>query len=565
MKIPQNTVLSLLAKCKNMSELKQLHGMMVTTSIIKSIIPLSKLIDFCIDSKFGDINYAGLLFHYIDVPSVYIWNSMIRGHAKSSNPSESMLLYKQMVQNGYSPDHFTFPFVLKASSAVADQDFGKCIHNCMVKSGFEENAYAATCLLHMYVTCSDMKSGFKVFDNISKSNVVAWTSLIAGYVNNNMACTAIDVFKEMDHSGVEPNEITMVNVMIACARSRDIDTGRYAHDLICKAGYDPFMPMSNSNIILATAILEMYAKCGSLRIARDLFNKISNKNVVSWNTMISAYNQYERYPEALKLWSDMLDAGFCPDKATFLSVLSACAHVCALALGQTIHAYLLKSNMATDIAIATALLNMYARCGELSSAQKIFNRLQRKDVVVWTSMINSLALHGYGNEALSIFQRMQEDDILLPDHITYIGVLFACSHVGLIEEAQMHFNSMTNVYGSVPEIEHYGCLVDLFSRAGHFREAQRLIETMSMKPNIAIWGSLINGCRIHQNVVFANQVQGCLTELEPGKSGVHILLSNIYAMTGRWEEVHLARKVMKDKKITKIAGQSSIEMKLLPP
>lgn len=564
MKITQDTVLSLLAKCKNMSELKRLHGMMVTTSIIKSIIPLSKLIDFCIDSKSGDINYAGLLFQHIDVPSVYIWNSVIRGYANSSNPRESILLYIQMIQNGYPPDHFTFPFVLKASSAIADKIFGKSVHNCMVKSGFEEDAYAATCLLHMYVSCADMKSGLKVFDIIPKSNVVAWTCLIAGYVNNNLACTAIQVFKEMDDWRVEPNEITMVNVLIACARSRDIDTGRKVHDWIRKAGYDPFMPMSNGNMILATAILEMYAKCGSLRIAGDLFNKMPRKNIVAWNSMISGYNQYGRYGEALKLFFDLWNAGFCPDKATFLSVLSVCAHLCALALGQSVHAYLLKCSMATDIAIATALLNMYAKSGELSSAQNIFIRLQKKDVVVWTSMVNGLALHGYGNEALSIFQRMQADSTLVPDHITYIGVLFACSHMGLVEEAQKHFNSMTKVYGIVPEREHYGCVVDLLSRAGHFREVQRLIETMSIEPNVAIWGSLLNGCHIHENVAVANKVKARLTELEPGKSGVHILLSNIYAMAGRWEEVNMTRKVMKHKKVAKTVGHSSVEMKLLP-
>ncbi|XP_028802764.1 putative pentatricopeptide repeat-containing protein At3g05240 [Neltuma alba] len=560
---PQKFVLSLLPKCKNMCQLNQLHGMMVTTSMIKSIIPISKLIDFCVDSKSGDMDYASLLFRHVDVPSVYIWNSMIRGYANSSNPRESILLYRQMIQNGYPPDHFTFPFVLKASSAIADQDFGKCIHNCMVKSGFEEEAYATTCLLHMYVSCADIKSGLKVFDAIPKSNVVAWTCLIGGYVNNNMAGTAIDVFKEMDHWRVEPNEITMVNVLIACARSRDIDTGQHVHDRIRKSGHDPFMLMSNSNIILATAMLEMYAKCGSLRIARDLFNKMPHKNIVAWNTMISAYNQYERYGEALKLFFDLWNAGFCLDKATFLSVLSVCAHLCALSLGQTVHACLLKCNMATDAAIATALLNMYAKSGELSSAKKIFNRLQKKDVVVWTSMINGLALHGYGNEALSIFQRMLEDSTLVPDHITYVGVLFACSHMGLIEEAQTHFNSMTKVYGILPEREHYGCMVDLLSRAGHFGEVQRLIETMSIKPNIPIWGSLLNGCCMHGNIVVANQVKGHLRELEPGKSGVHILLSNIYSMAGRLEEVHLTRKLMKHKKITKTVGHSSVEVKLL--
>ncbi|XP_027349557.1 putative pentatricopeptide repeat-containing protein At3g05240 [Abrus precatorius] len=558
----QNIILSLLAKCKNMNELKKLHGLIITTPTIKSIIPFSKLIDFCVDSEFGDINYAYLVFRQIDVPSVYIWNSMMRGYANGHNPRMSMLLYRQMIQNGYSPDHFTFPFVLKASCVVSDHDCGKCIHSCIVKSGFEADAYAATGLLHMYVSCADMKSGLKVFDNIPKWNVVAWTCLIAGYVNNNQPCAALKVFEDMDNWGVEPNEITMVNALVACARGRDIDTGRRVHQRVRKAGYDPFMSTCNCNIILATAILEMYAKCGRLKTARDLFDKMPRRNIVAWNTMINAYNQYERHQEALDLFFDMWDAGYYPDKATFLSVLSVCAHQCALALGQTVHAYLLKTNFATDIVLATALLDMYAKTGEIGSAQKIFSSSQKKDVVMWTSMINGLAMHGHGNEALSTFQKMQEDSSLVPDHITYIGVLFACSHVGLVEEAQKHFKLMTNMYGITPGREHYGCMVDLLSRAGHFREAERLMETMKVQPNIAIWGALLNGCQIHENLGAANQVKVRLTELEPGQSGVHVLLSNIYAKAERWEEVNLTRKSMKHKRITKTIGHSSVEMKL---
>ncbi|XP_061348413.1 putative pentatricopeptide repeat-containing protein At3g05240 [Gastrolobium bilobum] len=561
--IHQNTILSLLAKCKTMRDMKKLHGLLITTPTIKSIIPLSKLIDFCVDSEFGEINYAHLVFRQIDAPSIYIWNSMIRGYANYYNPRMSILVYRQMIQSGYSPDHFTFPFVLKASSVIADQIYGKCIHTRIVKSGFEADAYAATGLLHMYVSCVDMKSGLKVFDNIPKWNVVAWTCLIAGYVNNDQPYAALKVFEDMNHWGVEPNEITMVNALIACARSRDIDAGRWVHERIRKAGYDPFMSSSNSNIILATAILEMYAKCGSLKTARDLFNKMPQRNVVAWNSMINAYNQYERHKEALDLFFDMWDNGFYPDKATFLSVLSVCAHQCGLALGQTVHAYLLKSSIATDIAMATALLDMYAKTGDLGSARKIFSGLEKKDVVMWTSMINGLAMHGHGNEALNMFQIMQEDSSLVPDHITYIGVLFACSHVGLVEEAQKHFYLMTKMYGIMPEREHYGCMVDLLSRAGHFREAERLMETMTVQPNVAIWGALLNGCQIHDNVSVANQVKVRLTELEHVQSGIHVLLSNIYAKAGKWENVNMTRKVMRHKRITKTIGHSSVEMKLL--
>ncbi|OIW13562.1 hypothetical protein TanjilG_29303 [Lupinus angustifolius] len=488
---------------------------------------------------------------------------MIRGYANSDKPRMSMVLYRQMVQNGYSPDHFTFPFVLKASSVLFYHDCGKCVHSCILKSGFEVDSYSATGLLQFYVSCGEMSSVLKVFDKIPKWNVVAWTCLIAGYVNNDQPYEALKVLKEMDHWGVEPNEITMVNALVACARSRDKGTGRWVHHRIRNAGYDPFMPASNCNVILAAAIIEMYAKCGSFKIARDLFNKMHKRNIVAWNSMINAYNQYERYQEALDLFFDMRASGFYPDKATFLSVLSVCANLCALALGQALHAYLLKSNIVIDIAIATALLNMYAKTGEIGSAWKIFNSLQTKDVVVWTNMINGLAMHGYGNEALSMFQIMQEESSVVPDHITYIGVLFACSHVGLVDEAKKHFNLMTKKYGIMPEKEHYGCMVDLLSRAGRFKEAGKLMETMSVEPNVAIWGALLNGCQIHENISVANKVKVRLKELEPGQSGVHVLLSNIYARAGKWEEVNVTRKVMKHKRITKTIGHSSVEMKLL--
>ncbi|KAL2954436.1 hypothetical protein AAZX31_19G222000 [Glycine max] len=452
--IHQNTILSLLARCKSMRELKK-------------------------------IAWANnLVFRQIDAPSVYIWNSMIRGFVNNHNPRMSMLLYRQLIENGYSPDHFTFPFVLKA-----------------LKSGFEADAYTATGLLHMYVSCADMKSGLKVFDNIPIWNVVAWTCLIAGYVNNNQPYEALKVFKDMSHCGVEPNEITMVNALIPALHIR-------------KAGYDPFMSTSNSNIILATAILEMYAKCGSFKIARDLFNKMPQRNIVSWNSMINAYNQYERHKEALDLFFDMWTSGIYPDKATFLSVLSVCAHLCALALGQTVHAYL---------------------------------SLQKRDVVMWTSMINGLAMHGDGNEALGMFQTMHEDSSLVPDHITYIGVLFACSHVGLVEEAKKHFRLMTEMYSIVPGREHYGCMVDLLSRSED-------------KFRLMYFHSPIH---LFMKTCVANQVKERLTELESCQSGAHVLLSNIYAKAGRWEDVNGTRKVMKHKRITKIIGHSSVEMMLL--
>ncbi|XP_035538647.1 putative pentatricopeptide repeat-containing protein At3g05240 isoform X1 [Juglans regia] len=558
-----NAILPLLDKCKTMTELRQLHGLMITTSVIKYVIPLSRLIDFCANPKAGDLDYAESVFSQIEVPSAYIWNSMIKTYSNSNNPDEAVHMYREMQRRGYSPDHFTFPFVLKACSVVTNPHHGKCIHCRILKTGFELDMYASCGLLNMYVSCADMVAGLKVFDAIPKWNVVAWTSLISGYVNNGWPRKAIELYKDMEFWGVEPNEITLVNVLVACSHSRDIDSGKWVHSRVCQLGYDPFESDSNFNVILATAIIDMYAKCGSFGYARKLFNKMPKKSLVVWNSMVGAYNQYGRVEEALGLFRDMMIGGFQPDTATFLSGIGVCAHLGALALGQNIHSFVLKTNIVKDIAVGTALLDMYAKVGDARSSHKIFCELQKKDAIAWTSMIIGLAMHGHAEEALATFKRMQEDPNVIPDKITYIGVLSACGHLGLVEEGQRHFTSMADDYSIEPTVEHYGCMVDLLSRAGHFEKAERLVEKMPTQPNIAIWGALLNGCEIHGNVNLADQLRSRITELEPQGSGVYVLLSNIYARVGKWQEAKLARELMAHRRIAKTRGHSAIELKLL--
>ncbi|KAK1582738.1 hypothetical protein Q3G72_017762 [Acer saccharum] len=342
------------------------------------MVPLSKLIDFCTDSETSNLSHAESVFRQIQQPSVYIWNSMIKGYSNSDNPDESLLLYRQMLQRGHSPDHFTFPFVLKVCSIVYDHDYGKCVHNHVLKTGFEVNVYVSTSLLNMYACCEDMRSGLKVFDEIPKWNVVAWTSLIAGYVNNDCAGDAIRVFKDMESLNVEPNEITLVHVLVACARSRDLGTGKLVHSRVHQLGYDPFVSNCNPSLVLATAIFDMYAKCGNLNTARDLFDKMPKRNLVAWNSMIAGYNQYGQAEEALGVFSDMLVSGFDPDRATFLSVISACGKAGDLALGQSFHAYVLKMNICKDVAIGTALVDIAGKWQEAKMAREL---MKHKSIV----------------------------------------------------------------------------------------------------------------------------------------------------------------------------------------
>ncbi|KAL5708564.1 hypothetical protein ACHQM5_019348 [Ranunculus cassubicifolius] len=552
------TIISSLSNCKTFKEVKQIHALIITTSLSKQIIPISKLIDFCTDSSPPYLHYAETIFLQIPNPSLYIYNSILKGHSKSHNPIAALLLYTKMQHLGYSPDHHTFPFILKACANDIDVKFGKCVHDQIVKTGFEVDVYASTSLIHMYMCCGGVGDAEKVFDEMPKRNVVGWTSLISGYVGNGRAKDAIRVFKEMELEGVEGNEISMVNVLVACGQCRDLEMGRWVHERIRQMGFD-----SSENIVVGNTLLDMYAKCGCLDVARGLFDGMARRNVVVWNSMIGAYNQCGQASEALKLFVSMRLSGVKPDEATMLGLLGACANLEALGLGQGLHAYIEKTDIVAHVSIGTSLMVMYAKSGDRHSAFQIFSCLPKKDVKAWTSMIMGLAKHGHGKEAVDLFSEMQKAGNVNPDEITYIGVLTACSHAGLVDEGYKHFDSMRNVYGIVPTEEHYGCMVDLLSRAGKLNEAENLIRTMPVEPNVAIWGALLNGCDIHDNIDLAEKVESHIMELNSPGTGVHVLLANIYAKAGKWQGVKRIRDLMRHRGYAKTHGCSVVETKLL--
>lgn len=485
---------------------------------------------------------------------------MIRGYSNSPNPDKALIFYEEMLRKGYSPDYFTFPYVLKACSGLRDVKFGSCVHGFVVKTGFEVNMYVSTCLLHMYMCCGEVNCGLRVFEDIPKWNVVAWGSLISGFVNNNLFSDAIQAFREMQSVGVKPNETIMVDLLVACGRCKDIAAGKWFHGLLQELGLDPYrQSKADFNVILATSLIDMYAKCGDLRTARYLFDGMPERNLVSWNSIITGYSQNGDAEEAMCMFSDMLTSGIAPDKVTFLSIIRASMIQGCSQLGQSVHAYVSKNGLVKDAAIVCTLVNMYAKTGDSESTKNVFEDLEKKDTIAWTVVIIGLASHGHGIEAVSIFQRMQEEGNATPDGITYLGVLYACSHVGLVEEGQRYFAEMRDLYGIEPTVEHYGCMVDILSRAGFFEEAERLVKTMPVQPNVNIWGALLNGCEIHENFDLTDRIRSMVTESEELGSGIYVLLSNIYAKAGRWTDVRLVRESMKSRRIAKMLGHSFVE------
>ncbi|XP_038696151.1 pentatricopeptide repeat-containing protein At1g08070, chloroplastic [Tripterygium wilfordii] len=576
--------LTLLSRCKTIQHLKQIHSQIIKTGLHNTQFTMTKLIHVCAISPFGDISYAISLFESIDNPNLILWNTMIRGHSLSSFPVRAVGFYVRMILSGVEPNSYTFPFLLKSCAKFGATHEGKQIHAHVLKLGLDTVVFVHTSLINMYAQIGDLSDARKVFDKspmrdavsftalvtgytargfvdearqlfdeIPVRDVVSWNAMIAGYTQSGRFSEALAFFDEMRAANVAPNESTLLTVLSACAHTGSLELGNWVHSWLENHGL-------SSSLRLANALIDMYAKCGVLDKARGLFEDLHEKNVVSWNVMIGGYTHMSQYKEALVLFGLMLQSNIEPNDVTLLSILPACSHLGALDLGKWVHAYInRKFKHITTSNLQTSLLDMYAKCGDIKAAEQIFNAMKQRSLGTWNAMISGLANHGHADKALELFSLMTNGGIK-PDDITFVGVLSACSHAGLVDLGRNYFNSMIHDYKFSPNLYHYGCMVDLLGQAGLFEEAEILIKNMEMKPDGAIWGSLLAACRVHGHVELGEYVAERLFELEPENPGAYVLLSNIYAGVGRWDDVARIRTILNDKGMKKVPGCSSIEV-----
>ncbi|XP_048555151.1 pentatricopeptide repeat-containing protein ELI1, chloroplastic-like isoform X1 [Triticum urartu] len=319
-----------------------------------------------------------------------------------------------------------------------------------------------------------------------------------------------------------------------------------------------FDGMRDRDLVSWNTMIHGYAVRGDVGMAREIFDATSDRDAFSWSSMISAYAKGRRSKEALELWKVMRAARVAPDCITMVSVLSACSDMGALTIGAEVHRFVESHRVEVDMKLGTALVDMYAKCGDIENSLKVFRAMPVMDVLTWSSMIIGLANHGLGHDALSLFSEMISQG-LQPNEITFVGVLIACTHVGLVSDGKKYFSSMTDVHGVVPRVEHYGCMVDLLGRAGHVEEAMQLIRSMPFEPDAIIWRTLLGACRIHKNVEIAEEAMAKLKVLDPLADGHYVLLSNIYAQANSWEGVAEMRKTIKRENIQRVPGRSSIE------
>ncbi|XP_073159303.1 pentatricopeptide repeat-containing protein At5g56310 isoform X1 [Henckelia pumila] len=446
----KSSSLSILSdQCKSMDQLKQIQCQMVTRARIQDTYAASRLLNFCALSASGDIHYAIKLLDHTSEPNLFMWNTIIRALAGSSNPDKGLLFYKKMREHRIKPGKHTFPFVLKA--------------------------------------CSNMNS-------------------------------------------------------IKCCEQV------HAHLLIFGLDVD---------LHVVNGLIRAYSVSGGLADARKVFDDIPCRNLSTWTTMICGYAQNSSAEEAIRLFYAMLSDAFEPNEIVLSSVLSACAHSGCLDLGEQIHVYIEEKGIELGVILGTALVNMYVKNGALLKAKQCFDRLKEKNVATWNAIICGLAVHGHAEEAIRMF-KMLEQERVRPNDITFVGVLSACCHAGLLSLGREIFNSMKIVYGVEPKIEHYGCMVDLLGRGGQVLEAEELIKGMVWQADVVIWGALLSACKNCGNIEVAERAVEKILELDPQNHGVFVILSNMYAECGRWDDVTKRRKMMKEESLRKTAGWSLV-------
>jgi pentatricopeptide repeat protein len=541
--LDSSTYACLLQGCLNNKSLpgsKRIHAHIIQTGFHCQDVFLWTLL-VTIYAKLGFLLDGRKVFDKMLQRNVVSWTVMIAAYARHGFGREAMALFRHMQDTDVQPNQFTFASVIPACASLIDLED---VYDEIRSLGYDSDVFVANGLVDMYAKCGNIEKARDLFDKMPMRSVVSWNAMIAAYAQKGYFKEALKLFKEMPERNV-----ASWNAMIA----------GYAQNGLVEEAMNLFREMPMPNVVSWTSMITGYAQDGKMDEALKLFQEMPERNVVSWNAMIAGYAQNGLGQEALKFFCQMKSSGFKPNSQTFVGVLPVCANLAALEQGMEIHDDVMRSGYQSDIFVGNALVDMYAKCGSIENARHVFDKMHQRDVVSWTTMIAGYAMHGYGKQSVQLFEQMRLSAVK-PDRVTFIGVLSACCHAGLVDEGRQYFDCMSQHYHILPTLEHYGCMIDLLSRAGQLDEALDFIKKMPIKPDAAVWGSLLGACRIHKNIELAEYVAKHIFELDPKNGSPYVLLSNIYAAAGRWDNFQKLRGQMRDRKVKMKSGCSWIEV-----
>lgn len=567
-------LLQFLENCKSIKHLKQTHLQIITNGLQDSNFLVPKLMN--LSFNLISLDYAINVFRTSRNPNFVAYNTMMKCFIGKSH-KDALRIYSRMIQSSVSPNSFTFTSLLRCFESFEALLDGRLLHGHIVKLGFDSSVFVQNTLLDFYAKCcGNLDLGHQVFEEMPERDVVSWNTMIGAYMDRGEIESAVGLFEVMPERSI----VTWNSFISGMSKAGNMELARLLFEKMperneiswnamvwgyvkagdVKAAECIFDKMPVKTVVSCTAIITGYTMIGNLESARKLFNQMPHKNEVSWNAMITGYVHNHMFDEALSVFQHMLIDGKCrPDQVTLVSVLCACTHLGSLEHGKWIHSYIKKNKVELSNQLGNALIDMFAKCGDLENARVVFHKMAKRCIITWTTMVTGLAVNGKCREALKLFDMMCLDG-LKPDDVIFIAVLTACTHGGLVDEGKRVFDQMISDYDIKPQIEHYGCMVDLLSRAGKLEEAVRFVEGMHLEPNVIIWATLLSACKIHGNAELLESVSRKILDQEPSNPSYLTLITNSNSSVGRWQDALDVRMAMRLQGIEKVPGCSSIQI-----
>ncbi|XP_068664240.1 pentatricopeptide repeat-containing protein At5g04780, mitochondrial-like [Aristolochia californica] len=547
-----NHLLNNATQIKSVNHADQIHAQIIFHGYTSFPFLLNNLINTY--SKCGLSNHSLVVFSMAPHKNIITWTSLITHFSQTHQPHRAFSLFSLMRSAGLQPNHFTVSAVLPACAETEVVVYGEQVHGIVWKYGHLLDVFVGSALVDMYAKCANVAAATRVFDEMLERNLVSWNAMIVGLTQNKFYEEAMRIFHRLVNvDSFSPDQVSFSSVLSASGNVGDLNFGKQVHALAFKLGLKTLAYVKNS-------LMDMYSKCGCFEDVMRLFHTITDRDVVTWNVMIMGWVLRDCFEEACNGFWLMRREEILPDEASFSTALHASANLAALDQGASIHDQIIKAGFVTNICVGSSLITMYAKCGTLDDATRVFYEIKDQNVVTWTAIIAACQQHGCGARVIKHFEEMLKANVK-PDYITFVCVLAACSHNGLVEEGCQYFNSMSQVHGMNPGSEHYACMVDLLGRAGKLDEAKSFIKSMPIKPDPSVWGALLGACRTYGNLQMGEEVAQKLFKMEPENSGNYVLLCNLYTCHGMLKEANEIRRSMGLNKVRKETGCSWIDIK----
>ncbi|XP_004306585.1 PREDICTED: pentatricopeptide repeat-containing protein At3g20730 [Fragaria vesca subsp. vesca] len=526
------------------------HTHMITNGFASNLNLNTKLINFY--CKFGRVVTAGKVFDRMPERNVVSWTSMVSGYAQSGNYEKALGVFLEMRRAGVRANQFGYGSALKACTGLRALGVGVQIQGCVLKGRFGENLFVRSALVDFHAKCGKMEDACCVFEAMSERDLVSWNAIIGGYAVQGFGEDSLRMFQKMMREGMVPDCFTFGSVLRGLAGDSGLVRISQMHGLMMQLGFGSHRSLSGS-------LINAYAKCGKVESAHRIYRSMIKKDIMCSTALINGYAREGNYSGGvLDLFKEMIVMNMRLDGVILCSMLNICANVASLIFGRQIHALVFKHQPSLDVALGNALVDMYAKCGEIEDANHAFDEMEEKNVVSWTSLISGYGRNGHGHKAIALYREMEREG-LKPNDVTFLSLLFACSHSGLTDEGWECFSSMYSKYNIMPRAKHFSCLVDLHARAGLLEDAHNLIRHMNIKPNASLWGAILGACSNYGNKSLGEVAAMHLYDIDPEKSVNYVVLGSIYAASGAWDNALETRGLVDNRSMKKEPAHSLLQ------